>query len=246
MAQWKISDFVPELYAAAEEIRSEDEIKVAQAGKNYFEDIQEIKETTVIEYQISAGDLIKMEDPKAVIRALLKTARDAVALNANIIVRIQVPPGMAKKRELEKVFNTLGHFERDPILHELSKEGHEWVLSHQQLKDPGAIQGPAAVTITNTSNPAVTGKKLISERYQEETAGSIQYSGPEGFGTASRLFTAGLILASQLKQQTVEGLVQYEEDSFRARNQDALTQISSFLAGMLDSSRLSKLTAQSA
>ena len=236
----------PELEAAAAEIWAREQINAAVAGKNDFEDIRKIKETTVIEYEISAGDLIKMENPRAVIRALLKTARDAVALNDNIIVRVRVPPGMARKRELEKVFNSLDHFEGDPVLRELSNEGHELVLYHQKLKDPGAVQSPAAVTITNTSTRFMKGKKLVSDRYQEETDGSIQYSGPEGLGTASRLFTAGLILAARLKQQTVEGLIQYEIDNFRARNSDALAQITSFVAGMLESTRLEKLVSASA
>ena len=90
------------------------------------------------------------------------------------------------------------------------------------------------------------GKKLVSDRYQEETDGSIQYSGPEGLGTASRLFPAGLILAARLKQQTVEGLIQYEIDNFRARNSDALAQITSLVAGMLESTRLEKLVSASA
>ncbi len=123
----------PEFEAAAAGAWAKEQMGAAAAGKNYFEDIRKIKETTVIEYQVSPEDLIKMEDPKAVIKALLKTARDAVAFNDNIIVRVVIPPGMAKKRELEKVFSLLGHCENDPVRHELSSEGHELILYHQQL-----------------------------------------------------------------------------------------------------------------
>ncbi|HTL46608.1 MAG TPA: methyltransferase domain-containing protein, partial [Verrucomicrobiae bacterium] len=224
--------FADVLEETALDVRMREDAAAGKEALNHFASILTLRESLVVDYRISPQDLLRMKNPEAVVRGLLKTVRDAVSANKHLIVRITVPAGLASK--LDRIYDSMGLHKKDVIRRRIS--GSEITLYNASLPDASALSGAPSVTVGVPGTVVSEGKFLASDRYDDKT--QVTYRDQDDTAVAGKLFTAALIVGAEaLSQNTVNGLAQYETDHFRARSRDALDHLTSLVMSMLGEHR---------
>jgi hypothetical protein len=159
---------------------------------------------TLIEYRVQREEAAQIN---GVVNAMVAAA----VFNKNILGRVTNIPKQVRS-ELRFQLNRT-----DGVI--LEKSGDSLIVRNSEFEGYSTyVSGPAAVTVTDTSNMA--GTVLFSDAFVD---GQGIYEGPQDTDAAANLFAFSLVIAATpISERTAQGLAQVGTDDYRVRDRQAL------------------------